>query len=38
MLFSPRRDATAARPFFQQAIGVTKVTPVEVVTDKAATS
>src|SRR5206468_8578670 len=34
---SPRRDATAARCFFQQAIGQTKVTPVEVITDKAAT-
>ena len=34
---SSRRDATAARRFFQQAIAVTKVTPVEVVTDKAAT-
>ena len=37
MLFSPRRDASAVRQFFQQAIGMTKVTPVEVVTDKAAT-
>jgi len=35
---SPRRDGTAARRFFQQAIGGTKVTPVEVITDKAATS
>jgi IS6 family transposase len=34
---SPRRDATAARRFFQQAIQTTKVQPVEVVTDKAAT-
>jgi IS6 family transposase len=34
---SPRRDATAVRRFFQQAIGMTKVTPMEVVTDKAAT-
>jgi transposase-like protein len=33
---SSRRDATAARRFFQQAIGATKVTPLEVVTDKAA--
>jgi len=32
VFLSPRRDATAARRFFQQAIGVTKVTPVEVVT------
>jgi transposase, IS6 family len=31
------RDATAARRFFQQTIGATKVTPVEVVTDQAAT-
>jgi transposase-like protein len=36
VLVSPRRDATAARRFFQQDIGVTKVMPVEVVTDKAA--
>jgi len=36
VFLSPRRDATAARRFFQQAIGVTKVTPVEVVTDRAA--
>jgi len=35
---SPRRDATAALRFFQQAIGAAKVTPVEVVTDKAATT
>jgi IS6 family transposase len=34
---SPRRDATAARRFFQQAIDATKVPPAEVVTDKAAT-
>jgi transposase-like protein len=34
---SPRRDTTAARRFFEQAIGTTKVTPVEVVTDLAAT-
>jgi transposase-like protein len=33
---SPRRDAAAARRFFDRAIGSTKVTPVEVVTDKAA--
>ena len=33
---SSRRDATAARRFFQQAIGTTKMTPVEVVTDRAA--
>jgi transposase-like protein len=34
---SPRRDARAARRFFQQAIDTTKVTPAEVVTDRAAT-
>ncbi len=34
---SPQRDATAARRFFARAIGTTKVTPVEVVTDRAAT-
>ena len=33
---SPRRDANAARRFFEQAIGTTKVAPVEVVTDQAA--
>jgi transposase-like protein len=33
---SPRRDAAAARRFFDRAIGSTKVTPVEVVTGKAA--
>jgi transposase-like protein len=32
---SPRRDAKAARQFFERAIGATKVTPVEVTTDKA---
>jgi transposase-like protein len=32
---SPRRDARAARRFFQRAIGTTKITPVEVVTDHA---
>ena len=32
---SPRRDASAARRFFERAIGTTKVTPVEVVTDRA---
>jgi transposase-like protein len=31
-----RRDADAARRFFERAIGSTQVTPVEVVTDKAA--
>jgi transposase-like protein len=34
---STHRDAKAARRFFEQAIGTTKVTPVEVVTDRAAT-
>jgi transposase-like protein len=34
---SARRDASAARRFFQRAIGTTKVAPVEVVTDQAAT-
>jgi transposase-like protein len=33
---SPRRDVTAARRFFQQAID-TRVTPAEVLTDRAAT-
>jgi transposase-like protein len=33
---SARRDAAAARRFFERAIGSTKVTPVEVVTDRAA--
>ena len=34
---STHRDAKAARRFFEQAIGTTKVIPVEVVTDRAAT-
>jgi transposase-like protein len=34
---SPQRDAMAARRFFEEAIRTTKVTPVEVVTDRAAT-
>ena len=34
---TPRRDAKAARRFFEQAIGMTKVIPVEVVTDRAPT-
>ena len=34
---TPRRDAKAARRFLQRAIGTTKVLPVEVVTDRAAT-
>jgi IS6 family transposase len=33
----PRRDITAARRFFERAIATTKVAPVEVVTDRAAT-
>jgi transposase-like protein len=33
---APQRDANAARRFFEQAIGATKVTPAEVMTDKAA--
>jgi transposase-like protein len=33
---SAHRDAKAARRFFERAIGTTKVTPVEVVTDRAA--
>jgi transposase-like protein len=32
---SPRRDAGAARRFFQRAIGTTKVGPAEVATDQA---
>jgi transposase-like protein len=32
---APRRDTKAAHRFFEQAIGATKVTPVEVTTDKA---
>jgi transposase-like protein len=32
---SPRRDAGAARRFFQRAIGTTKVAPAEVATDQA---
>jgi transposase-like protein len=32
---SPQRDAKAAHRFFQRAIGATKVTPVEVTTDRA---
>jgi transposase-like protein len=33
---SPRRDITAARRFFERVIAMTKVAPVEVVTDRAA--
>jgi len=32
---SARRDAKAARRFFDQAISATKVTPIEVTTDQA---
>jgi transposase-like protein len=34
---SRRRDAKAARRFFQRAISTTKMAPVEVITDRAAT-
>jgi transposase-like protein len=34
---SPRRDAAAARRFFEGALGATKITPVEVITDHAGT-
>jgi transposase-like protein len=34
---SRQRDARAARRFFERAMGATKVTPAEVVTDRAAT-
>jgi transposase-like protein len=34
---SPRRDVRAARRFFEQAIGTTRIRPVEVVTDQAPT-
>ena len=37
VLVSRRRDANAARRFFERAIATTKVDPVEVVTDRAAT-
>ena len=33
---SPRRDASAARRFFERAIGTTAMIPVKVVTDQAA--
>ena len=36
MLVSPRRDAEAARRFFQRALTTLKVRPIEVVTDAAA--
>jgi transposase-like protein len=34
---SPRRDAAAARRFVERALGAMKITPVEVITDQAAT-
>jgi transposase-like protein len=34
---SPRRDVRGARRFFERAIGTTKIRPIEVVTDRAAT-
>jgi transposase-like protein len=34
----PRRDAVAARRFFERAVGTTRCTPTEVVTDRAAAS
>jgi transposase-like protein len=37
VIVSARRDTMAAHRFFQRAIGTTKVAPVEVVTDRAAT-
>jgi len=33
---APRRDASAARRFFERAIGASAIVPVEVVTDRAA--
>ena len=35
VFMSTRRDAAAARRFFNRAISTTKVTPIEVVTDRA---
>jgi transposase, IS6 family len=37
VLVSPQRDAKAARRLFERAIGTTKLRPVEIITDKAAT-
>jgi transposase-like protein len=37
VLVSPRRDANAARRFFEQAIDTTNASPTEVVTDRAPT-
>jgi IS6 family transposase len=36
MFISARRDAEAARRSFERAIGTTRVTPIEVTTDRAA--
>ena len=38
MFIATRRDATAARRFFEQAIGTTKVRAAEVTTDRAPVS
>jgi transposase, IS6 family len=35
VFMSRQRDARAARRFFERAIGATKVTPAELVTDRA---
>jgi transposase-like protein len=37
VFISQRRDATAARRFFDRAMATTRIRPVEVVTDRAAT-
>ena len=34
VLLSPRRDAKAARRFFERAIGRTRISPIEVTTDR----
>ena len=34
VFLSPRRDARAARRFFQRAIDRTRISPVEVTTDR----
>jgi transposase, IS6 family len=36
VFISARRDADAARRFFERAIGTTRVTPIEVTTDRVA--
>jgi IS6 family transposase len=38
VLVSAQRDVMAARRFFERATGTTKVAPMEVVTDQAATN